>query len=248
MKSAARNEVRSADDRAARRGEAARQALLDAGIEVFGHRGLEGATTRDIARAAGQNIAAIPYYFGSKEGLYLAVADHLLDTTVLRNVPLLEAAEALLADAGARPAAVLRALLDLSGGLLLMFTREESLAVARILSREQIDPTAAFERFYDRAIGRAHRCLAGLLDRYAGFPPDPVASALRAHVLLGSMLGFRVASATMLRRTGWPRLGAEEIEQVVRVGSEHARMYACALREQARAQRAPAKRRAAREC
>jgi TetR/AcrR family transcriptional regulator, regulator of cefoperazone and chloramphenicol sensitivity len=63
----------------ARRGDAARQALIGAGIELFGRRGLEGATTRELARAAGQNIAAIPYHFGSKEGLYLAVAEHLLE-------------------------------------------------------------------------------------------------------------------------------------------------------------------------
>jgi len=218
----------------ARRGEAARQALIDAGIELFGRRGLEGATTRDIARAAGQNIAAIPYYFGSKDGLYLAVAAHLLDTIVQRAMPLIEQTEALLAGGRAKPPALLQALRKLSGGLLMMFTREETLAMSRIISREQTDPTAVFDLFYERAISRAHRCLAGLLDQYTGIDSGPIDSVLRAHVLLGSILGFRVAAATVLRRTGWRSFGSAEVDQIERVACEHAEMYARALRRQAR--------------
>lgn len=37
------------------------------------------ATTREIAACAGQNIAAITYYFGSKEDLYLACAQWIAD-------------------------------------------------------------------------------------------------------------------------------------------------------------------------
>ncbi|GAB1441101.1 hypothetical protein MASR2M36_38860 [Providencia sp.] len=48
--------------------------MLLTAADVYGEQGLDGATTRKIAQASGQNIAAISYYFGSKEGLYLAVA------------------------------------------------------------------------------------------------------------------------------------------------------------------------------
>ena len=163
--------LQSTPDPDARRGEAARQALLEAGIELFGRRGLEGATTRDIAHAAGQNIAAIPYYFGSKDGLYLAVATHLLDTIVQRAMPLIEHTEALLADSRATPGGLLQALRRLSGGLVVMFTCEETLAMSRIISREQTDPTAVFDLFYERAISRAHRCRNASMPR----PPPPMA-------------------------------------------------------------------------
>ncbi len=55
------------------KGEQAKSQLIAAAIAQFGEYGLH-ATTRDIAALAGQNIAAIPYYFGSKEDLYLACA------------------------------------------------------------------------------------------------------------------------------------------------------------------------------
>src|SRR3546814_4367559 len=61
------------------RGEETRQRLLDAAIDVFGRRGYEGASTRALAGAAGANLAAIPYHFGGKEGLYLAAATHIAE-------------------------------------------------------------------------------------------------------------------------------------------------------------------------
>lgn len=46
-----------------------RQALLDAAEELFAEHGIDGASLRSITRRAGANVAAIHYYFGSKEGL-----------------------------------------------------------------------------------------------------------------------------------------------------------------------------------
>jgi AcrR family transcriptional regulator len=49
------------------------QDLLDAATELFAKRGYEGTSTRAIAIAAGANLGAITYHFGSKEALYEAV-------------------------------------------------------------------------------------------------------------------------------------------------------------------------------
>ncbi len=53
-------------------------ALLLAAGELFAEYGLEGASIRAIAEKAGANIAAINYHFGSKESLFLAVVNHLM--------------------------------------------------------------------------------------------------------------------------------------------------------------------------
>src|SRR5579864_5114735 len=63
---------------AAQPGLDAKQRLIEAGLEIFGTFNLEGATTRQLADRAGVNQAAIPYYFGGKEGLYLAVIKHVV--------------------------------------------------------------------------------------------------------------------------------------------------------------------------
>ena len=46
-----------------------------AGIRLFGAKGFEATSTREIASAANANIASIAYHFGGKEGLRLACAE-----------------------------------------------------------------------------------------------------------------------------------------------------------------------------
>jgi AcrR family transcriptional regulator len=45
--------------------------LLNAAEELFCERGFEGTTVRELATAAGCNIASVNYYFGGKENLYI---------------------------------------------------------------------------------------------------------------------------------------------------------------------------------
>lgn len=52
---------------------AASSRLKEAAALLFAERGLDGVSTRDIAKSAGLNISLISYYFGGKEGLYKAV-------------------------------------------------------------------------------------------------------------------------------------------------------------------------------
>lgn len=50
-----------------------RERLLDAAEELFCERGFDETGVRDIAAAAGCNIASVNYYFGGKDNLYLEV-------------------------------------------------------------------------------------------------------------------------------------------------------------------------------
>ncbi|WP_343574615.1 helix-turn-helix domain-containing protein, partial [Mycobacterium sp.] len=54
-------------------------AILDAARDVFEADGLEGASMRAIAKAAGYTPGAIYAYFPSKEALYAALLDETLD-------------------------------------------------------------------------------------------------------------------------------------------------------------------------
>lgn len=54
-------------------GEQTRERLMHAALRLFAQRGFEKTSTREIAEAAGSNLAAIKYYFGDKAGLYRTV-------------------------------------------------------------------------------------------------------------------------------------------------------------------------------
>ncbi len=47
--------------------------ILDVAERVFSELGFDGASTRTISGEAGVNMAMLNYYFGSKEGLFLAI-------------------------------------------------------------------------------------------------------------------------------------------------------------------------------
>ncbi len=53
--------------------------LLQAAREEFADNGLRDAKVRDICARAGANVAAVNYYFGSKEKLYMAVLEDYLE-------------------------------------------------------------------------------------------------------------------------------------------------------------------------
>jgi TetR/AcrR family transcriptional regulator, regulator of cefoperazone and chloramphenicol sensitivity len=65
-----------------------REKLLAAASRVFAERGFEKATVREICQAAGiSNLAAVNYYFGDKERLYIE-AVKLAHRTRIAEVPL----------------------------------------------------------------------------------------------------------------------------------------------------------------
>lgn len=74
--------------------EATRRALLDAAERLFAEAGLEGASVRDITKAAKANLGAINYHFGTKDGLILAVFTRRLKPLNDRRLALLDAVEA----------------------------------------------------------------------------------------------------------------------------------------------------------
>ncbi len=56
----------------------AKQRIIEAASYLFGMKGYDGTSTREIAARAGVNIAALNYYFRSKNNLLLEVTDFVI--------------------------------------------------------------------------------------------------------------------------------------------------------------------------
>lgn len=193
----------------------ARQRLIEAALKVFGEHGFKGASTRAIAGEAGANIAAIPYYFGGKEGLYLAVAGYIADQITGRMGPGLNAAGKLADDPATTPEQRHQAMLALADGFISMLVGTEEAALwARFVVREQFDPTEAFDVLYDRVMGPSYVAIAKLLGPLLGLQPDSDVLKLRIFSVIGQALVFRVARAAILRRLEWDAYTPERLDQI----------------------------------
>jgi AcrR family transcriptional regulator len=62
--------------------------------KLFAQRGIEGVSIRDITQAAGVNLAAINYHFGTKNALAAEVIRHCIDPLNVRRLELLDRVEA----------------------------------------------------------------------------------------------------------------------------------------------------------
>lgn len=199
-----------------RRGETARERLLNAAIDVFGQFGFDGASTRKLADAAEVNLQAIPYYFGSKEGLYLATAEHLAGLIQAHVAPLRERLRERLSQADApigreEAQALLAEMLETMAAL---FVSPRSERWARFLIREQMAPTEAFQRVYGGVMEPTLDVARRLVGILVAADPDSDGVRLRTLALLGGVMVFRVAHAAVLRQLAWDAIGPEETEHV----------------------------------
>lgn len=67
-----------------------RDRILDAALRVFAERGFHGATTRELARAAGVSEALMFRHFPTKEDLYVALQSHCCHAKMEEKAHMLE--------------------------------------------------------------------------------------------------------------------------------------------------------------
>lgn len=161
-------------------GAEARSQLLAAALRLFSAHGFAKTSVRDIAKAAGANVAAIRYYFGDKAGLYRATFFNSLDCghddPAAFNDPALPLADAL--------RALFRSFLQ---PLKLGEVFEMQL---RLQMREMTDPTGLWDEEIKHRIRPHHEALVALLQRHLGPAPPPDGDDL--HRLAFAIVGLAV--------------------------------------------------------
>jgi AcrR family transcriptional regulator len=140
-------------------GDEPRERLLLAAGREFAERGYDAATVRDICAAAGVNVAAVNYYFGDKQRLYIESVKHAHEERV-RQVPLPEWSSG-------TPAA--RKLHDFVDNLLeRMLGLGQPPWQVQLMMRETLQPTAACRELVEDFIRPHFAVLVAVLDELAG--------------------------------------------------------------------------------
>lgn len=188
--------------------EGTRQALILAGIRMFGRQGFSATSVRQLASEAQANIAAITYHFGGKDGLRVACAE--------------EFGRRMGAAIGARP---------VSGGASPKGAHEELQAIVRamvgfllgaegaselvpFMLRELAEDGPGIDIVYRGFAEPMHRRLSQLWAQATGAEAEDETVKLAVFALIGQLMYFRIGQSIVSRRMGWANIGPSEIRQI----------------------------------
>jgi AcrR family transcriptional regulator len=211
--------LRYSPEAAYARGGATRAHLIDTAIGLFGRLGFEGTSTRAIATAAALNTPALQYYFGNKEGLYAACAEHMVSQgwSVMKDVVI--AAETLLGE--------LREPLDRSAERRLIaafcavqdrladFLNDADGDWLLWLAREQagLGPTPGMLRGHPKIL-RMMRVGRSLVARLSGASARSAEAFIDENVLNGHLLHFYLTRRRFLEALRWRRIDGHRLERM----------------------------------
>jgi AcrR family transcriptional regulator len=208
--------------------EATRMALIMAGLSLFGRKGFDATSTRQIAAAANANIGSIAYHFGGKDGLREACARHVVDT--IRAV----AGPAVGSDDPARLSPQeAQARLEQGVDRMVRFIVGSPQAgeFVQFVLRELSVPGSAIDILYGGVFEPVHRRLCQLWERATGDPAESERTRIAVFTMIGQVVYFRIGREAVLRRMGWAAVGTEEAGKLAGVALDNLKAALAARRE-----------------
>ena len=211
------SKARAVAKRGYRKGEDTRERILNVALKAFGEAPFATVTTRQIAEAATVSLPVLQYYFSSKEGLYRACAETIVERYRHHTAgAAAEARKALNEHSAADTARPhLKALIKTLAGLLV--GSEEAEGWVQFVARELRDPGPAFEILYANLWRPGVDITARLVARILGCSERDPAARLQALLLLSSLLAFQSGRTISLRAMHWSKIGPEELALVLSV-------------------------------
>src|SRR5262245_21112839 len=119
-----------------------KELILDTAERLFAEKGLDATSVRDITGAAGVNLGAITYHFGTKQNLIAAMFNRRFAPFVQRTVKLIEEAEQ---NAGKKPVRI-EALLEALMRPMVEGAGKKNVPFMRLMGRCQSEPSPETQR------------------------------------------------------------------------------------------------------
>ncbi len=183
-----------------------RQRILQFACEVFAHKGFRNTTIRDISERARVNVAAVNYYFGSKENLYEAVCKYVCGLSVEQTDPRFSLAD------GLTPEEKLKTFIQT-----LLFTvlgKCQSDLMEMIMGREMIEPTKALTIVIEDMIKPRFQQLYALVKELLGDKADDETVCRYCLSITGQCLYYRFAQPVARRLNPRQQFDQEGIENL----------------------------------
>ena len=206
-------------------GAESRTRILYAALSLFAERGFAKTSTREIAKAAGVNIAAISYYFGDKAGLYAATFNEPMGGSASDFVALFEAP-------GLGTKEALR--IYMAAYVEPLKLGEVVRQCMRLHMREMLEPTSRWAEEVERDVRGPHEAMVRILCRHLGLKQadDDV------HRLALAISGLAIQLFVMQDIVDVLRPGLRKSDASIDTWAERLHLYAMAMVDADAARRA----------
>ena len=213
---------RYAADGGYQRGEETRARIVAVALELFGEHGFEGISTRDIAARASVNAPALPYYFDSKEGLYIACLQRVITRFWAFMKEVVDEAESALARDASDPE-IIEAFCAVQMRLAELACDEDAQNWRRLLERQQADlgPSFALQAYTEGVTQRMFSVMVAVVARLLGTSTKSPETLVRTLALGGQLTILQSMPRTTLSVLKRERIGTEELALFKRVVREH---------------------------
>ncbi len=169
-----------------------KERLLQTAAELFAKHGIDGVSTRDLVRASGVNLCSINYYFGTKQNLYDAVLDEMIEKiSVFAN-----AKQFPLENKKLKP---LEEVVNLVGNMVDFLCSDEIPTYqAELLIKEIVQPTSSYNKLYRKVIEPLHKRITCLIMQITELSEQD--AIIQTHCIMGQVVMFKVHKEALLRR------------------------------------------------
>lgn len=197
--------------------EQTRQRLIAVAADVFSELGYKAASTRAIVELAETNLASIPYYFGSKRGLYHAAAEYIGSNLASRFGPACERAWRELLQEKQNHQEMLQKFTNFVVNVTeVVWGPDAPQSWGRFVYREQLDSSEAFDILYANFMP-VFEVGFEYVSRLTKWPATAPETRIQFMAVLAMVRLTCVDRASVLRHTGWKSFGDEEVRLVTRV-------------------------------
>ncbi len=185
-----------------------RSRLLNAAARLFGKRGFNHVSVREICLEAGANVASVNYHFRDKLGLYRELIGLIAEGMSQCKITALDSG------AGHSPEEQLRAYIRGFLHHLLDQDPEENCWMEKLIAREMAEPTPALDLIIEKGIKPASERLGQVVSEILGLPPSDPRILMSAGMIQGLCLWFRSSRTVAERMVPGLRFTPEVIDGI----------------------------------
>ncbi len=182
------------------------EAILKIAGEIFATHGFRRTTIREICKRCKINLAAINYYFGDKEHLYLACLKYY-ESLAVQKVPL---------NFGINPAAPPEEKLStyIQNFIYRLLEEDKQTLFGKLLAHEFFEPTGALDALIEESIKPSFYFLLSLVREVLGHNCPVKKAELCAMSIVGQCIYFRNAQPVIFRLRNKDKYSEEDIKEI----------------------------------